>query len=176
MFPRVHRTCLPLVFAFACLGGSTFAHTGQSRVEAVRFWSFGNVTRIAIQIQGDFRLVTDQINNPSRVYFDLHGIRPPATARKGVQTIQVRDRRLRQIRIAEVSPGRTRLVFDLLGPVEVFSSKLVNPNRLIIELRPKATSAPVLSAGRRISPATRAQVPAPRTVATVDIPPAIPEG
>jgi N-acetylmuramoyl-L-alanine amidase len=176
MFRRVHRTCLPLVFAFACLGGTKVAHPVQSRVEAVRFWSFGDITRIAIQIQGDFRLVTDQVNNPSRVYFDLHGIHPPSAARRGVQTIQVRDRRLRQIRIAEVTPGRTRVVFDLLGPVEVFSSKLVNPNRLIIELRPKATSAPVLSAGRRISPATRAQVPAPRTVPTVDIPPAIPEG
>jgi len=175
MFPRVHRTCLPLVFAFACLGSTKVAHPVQSRVEAVRFWSFGNVTRIAIQIQGDFRLVTDQINNPSRVYFDLHGIRPPATARKGVQTIQVRDRRLRKIRIAEVSPGRTRLVFDLFGPVEVLSSKLINPNRLIIELRPKVTSAPVLSAARRITPVPPVQAHTLRTVPTVDIPPSIPQ-
>jgi N-acetylmuramoyl-L-alanine amidase len=115
-------------------------------VEAIRFWSFGDVTRIAIQTQGDYKLLTDQIERPYRVYFDLNGIRPPSAAHHGIQTISVGDKRLKQIRVAEVSPGRTRIVFDLEGPVEVVFSQLVNPDRLMIELRPKGTSLPALAA------------------------------
>lgn len=117
-------------------------------MEAVRFWSFGDVTRVAIQTHGDYRLLKDQIEKPSRVYFDLNGLRPPASPRHGIQTVPVGDRQVKQIRIAEVSPGRTRIVFDLLGPVEVNSSQLVNPDRLIIEFRPRGTSLPALTANR----------------------------
>jgi N-acetylmuramoyl-L-alanine amidase len=106
-------------------------------VEAIRFWSFGDVTRIAIQTQGDYKLVSDQIPNPYRLYFDLNGLRPPASAHRGVQTIPVNDHRVKEIRVAEVSPGKTRIVFDLEGPAEVISSQLVNPDRLMIEIRPK---------------------------------------
>ncbi len=144
-------TCATALFALAiaCSGAARPPSPPQSRVEAVRFWSFGDVTRIAVQTQGDYKILTDQIERPYRVYFDLNGIRPPAAARRGVQTIPVGDKRLKQIRIAEVSPGRTRIVFDLEGPAEVISSQLVNPDRLIIELRPKGTSLPALSAARR---------------------------
>lgn len=122
-------------------------------MEAIRFWSFGDVTRIAIQTQGNYKILTDQIERPYRVYFDLNGIRPPAAAQHGIQTISVGDKRLKQIRIAEVSPGRTRIVFDLEGPAEVASSQLVNPDRLIIELRPKGTVAASLSTPRNpVSP------------------------
>ena len=119
-------------------------------MEAIRFWSFGDVTRIAIQTHGEYKFAKDQIEHPSRVYFDLNGLRPPSTLRHGVQIVQVGDRQVKQIRIAEVSPKRTRIVFDLMGPVEVNSSQLVNPDRLIIEFRPEGTSLPALSATRSV--------------------------
>ncbi|MGI8959376.1 MAG: N-acetylmuramoyl-L-alanine amidase [Bryobacteraceae bacterium] len=127
----------------------------SSRVQAIRFWSFGDVTRVAIQTEGYYRLKSDQIDNPSRLYFDLTGLRPPSARHHGVETIQVGDRRLRQIRIAEVSPGTTRVVFDLEGPVEVVSSELVNPERLVIEIRPKGTSLPALSVTHSITGSKR---------------------
>lgn len=119
----------------------------QSRVEAIRFWSFGDVTRVAIQTQGDYKLVSDQIPNPYRLYFDLSGLRPPANAHRGMQTILVNDHRVKEIRVAEVSPGKTRIVFDLEGPADVVSSQLVNPDRLMIEIRPKngEVTAPTLA-------------------------------
>lgn len=120
--------------------------SGPPRVEAVRFWSFGDVTRIAVQTQGAYRVTSEQVDKPARVYFDLSGLRPPSSAHRGVQVIRVGDQRVRQIRIAEVSPGRTRLVFDLDGPAEVISSQLVNPDRLMIEIRPRGSSLPALSA------------------------------
>jgi N-acetylmuramoyl-L-alanine amidase len=117
----------------------------SSRIQAIRFWSFGDVTRVAIQTGGPYKLTSDQIENPFRLYFDLNGLQPPSRRHRGIETIQVGDQRLKQIRIAEVSPGRTRVVFDLEGPVHVVSSELVNPTRLIIELRPKQTSLPAPS-------------------------------
>ena len=115
----------------------------QSRVEAIRFWSFGDVTRVAIQTQGEYKLTSDQIPSPYRLYFDLSGLRPPASTHRGVQTIPVNDHRVKEIRVAEVSPGKTRIVFDLEGPADVISSQLVNPDRLMIEIRPKnGTAAP----------------------------------
>ena len=159
--PDSHSRVLPMfrlprfiLVAFAVaqtvFPGAARAQTaGRPRVEAIRFWSFGDVTRIAVQTQGDYRFTSDQVDRPSRVYFDLNGLRPPSTVHRGVQTIAVGDRRVKQIRVAEVSPGRTRLVFDLYGPAEVISSQLVNPDRLIIEIRPKGSSLPALSAGRR---------------------------
>lgn len=139
------------------------AHTQAApRVEALRFWSFGDVTRIAVQTHGSYRVTWDQAPRPSRVYFDLIGLRPPSSLHRGVQTIRVNDRRIKQIRVAEVSPGRTRLVFDLEGPAEVLSSQLVNPDRLMIEIRPKGSDVPALSARRHSvsRPAVVAALPA----------------
>ena len=114
----------------------------MARVSAIRYWSFGDVTRVAVETQGDYKLFSDQIENPHRVYFDLNGLRPPAAAQRGIQTITVKDRILKQIRVAEVSPGKTRIVMDVAGPVTVVYSQLVNPDRLMIEVRPKSSDAP----------------------------------
>ncbi len=133
---------------------------GAARVQAIRYWSFGDVTRIAIQTEGDYKLFSDQIENPARIYFDLSGLRPPRIAHRGEQTILVNDRRVKEIRVAEVSPGRTRIVFDLQAPANVVSSQLVNPDRLMIEIRPKATELPPaavassITGPQRVGPAT----------------------
>jgi N-acetylmuramoyl-L-alanine amidase len=128
----------------------SLAKSGQtsdnSHVEAIRFWSFGDVTRIAVETVGEYKLASDHIAHPDRVYFDLNGLKPPSSAHHGVQTINVSDPRVKQIRVAEVSPGRTRIVFDLEpGAADVISSQLVNPERLMIEIRHKGNSEPPIS-------------------------------
>ncbi len=145
---RLPRIVAALVVAHTLFHSPAGAQTA-SRVEAVRFWSFGDVTRIAVQTQGSYRVASDQVDRPARVYFDLIGLRPPSSLHRGVQTIAVADRRVKQIRLAEVSPGKTRLVFDLEGPAEVTSSQLVNPDRLMIEIRPKGSALLAQSAAPR---------------------------
>jgi N-acetylmuramoyl-L-alanine amidase len=103
---------------------------------------------VAIETSGEYSLASDQIENPSRVYFDLNGLHAPSSSHAGMQTIPVNDRRIKQIRLAEVESGKTRIVFDLECPVEVVSSQLVNPDRLMIEIRPKGTSLAALTARR----------------------------
>lgn len=115
------------------------------RVQAIRYWSFGNVTRVAIQTDGTYHLKSDQIQSPPRLYFDLEGLRAPAAALRGLETIPVGDQLVKQIRVAHIGAYTTRVVFDLVTDVEVVSSQLVNPDRLIIEVRPKGTSLAELS-------------------------------
>lgn len=140
------RVVFPLMLAVACAGGQ--GTSNSSHVEAIRFWSFGDVTRIAIQTSGEYQLVTDQVPKPARVYFDFTGLRPPGSNHNGVQVIPVNDRRLKQIRVAEVSPGKTRVVLDLETAVDLVSSRLVNPDRLMVELRPKSVAPAAPSIAR----------------------------
>ena len=134
---------LPRSVVLSLFAGSLFvapSFSGQAaagpHVEVVRFWSFGDVTRIAIETSGDYRFTSESVDNPTRVYFDLIGLRPPSIGH-GMQTIPVGDKLVKQIRLAEVVPGTTRVVLDVTAPVDYVSSQLVNPDRLIIEIRPK---------------------------------------
>src|SRR5882724_3092661 len=165
MLPRHSRlafaaTLLIPILLVPIAGGQA---ASPSHVEGIRFWSFGDVTRIAVETEGDYKLSTEQIENPARVYFDLSGLHPPSASHHGMQSIRVADRRIKQIRVAEVVPGKTRIVFDLEGPVEVVSSQLVNPDRLMIEIRPKGTSLAALTATRSVTGSQRVDLSAKRS-------------
>src|ERR1700693_3215619 len=45
-------------------------------ITAVRFWSLGDVTRIAIESDGEFSVHSDRLDNPDRLFFDLAGAKP----------------------------------------------------------------------------------------------------
>src|SRR5438552_18199203 len=87
-------------------------HSQQLEVTAVRFWTLPDVTRIAIETNGEFRFRTDRLYNPERIFFDLLATRPRLHV-KGVQTTPVGDKLLKRIRVAETQPGMTRVVLDL---------------------------------------------------------------
>lgn len=147
---RIRR--IQLAAAFLAALPVCYAQSSESpRIEAVRFWSFGDVTRIAIETRGDFKIHTEQIDGPPRLFFDLSGLRPPVARKKGVQSIQVKDSLVKQIRIAETAPGVTRIVFDLQATVDFSSSQLGNPDRLMIEIRPKDKRGGELSIARSSS-------------------------
>ena len=112
-------------------------------VTAVRFWSLGGATRIAIESTADVEYRWDRLSNPDRVYFDLLGaMNRVGPKRRSQHVIPAGDGLLKQIRIAETQRD-TRVVFDLDGPMEVTASQLANPARLIVELRPAAVRAPI---------------------------------
>jgi N-acetylmuramoyl-L-alanine amidase len=169
--------CLPRRIALFCLAAALLVPIGAaqgqsssaSRVQAIRFWSFADVTRVAIQTDGEYKLKSDQIDNPPRLFFDLNGLRPPSSLHRGVETIQVGDHRVKEIRVAQVSRGTTRIVFDLESQAEVVSSQLVNPDRLIIEIRPKGTGLIALSQGQSSTASRPAEIPVapPPQVSTV---------
>jgi N-acetylmuramoyl-L-alanine amidase len=142
-------------------------------VTAVRHWSLRGVTRVAIEVSGDFRFRTDRLHNPERIYFDILDARPRINSRR-FYSEDLGDKRVERIRAAETEPGVTRVVLELSGDVDATTSQLANPNRLIIELRGAAPrpatlpeTAPALPAAVRPSPprveppAPKAEVPAP---------------
>ena len=142
---------------FLALGASQAEDLAEPHhVTAVRFWSLGGVTRIAIETDGDFHLKSDRLDNPDRLFFDLTGTKP-TLSHKSMTVIPVSDHFVRQIRVAEPQPNVTRVVLDLETPVEPTTSRLDNPTRLIIELRasggtPETTEAPVKAPPTLVEP------------------------
>src|SRR6185295_13925161 len=105
----------------------------QSKVTAVRYWSLGEMTRVAIEVSSDFKFYAERIGTPDRLFFDIKGAKP-AMAEKKMHVIPVGDGLVRQIRIAETQPGTTRVVIDLeehTPPAAYTTTQLANPNRLM---------------------------------------------
>lgn len=111
------------------------------KVQAIRNWTSAEATRVAIEVSGDFKYKTQRLHNPERIFFDIQDSKPRLEDRKNINT-ELSDRILKRIRVAETTPGVTRVVLDIQGPVESSVSQLGNPNRLVIELRAKGGAAP----------------------------------
>ena len=155
--PRKHwskafRRCgvLPAICVSMIAAAGLSAQTDEViKVTAVRHWSLGEVTRIAIETDGDFHFRSDRLENPDRLFFDVVGAKP-ALGHRGMTVIPVSDRFVEQIRIAETQKAVTRVVLDLASGVEFTTSRLENPQRLIIELHPVGYAA----ASGKSAPAT----------------------
>jgi N-acetylmuramoyl-L-alanine amidase len=141
--------------------GSVCSPSSQLEVTAIRFWTFSEVTRIAVETNGEFHFRSDRLYNPDRLFFDLLGAKPRLVP-KGVHTTPVGDKLLKRIRIAETQPGMTRIVLDLEAPADFTASQLSNPDRLMIELRP-AGPRPI-SSGRPEPEISKPPEPVPAAV------------
>ncbi len=164
-----------------CFGAG--ANSAPGKVTAVRFWSLGEVTRVAIEVSSDFHYKSDRLDNPDRLFFDIRGARP-AMVSKGMHVIPVSDALIKQIRIAETQPGVTRVVLDLEAHAEYTASQLANPDRLMIEVRLKDKPAPPATTSvtgakdlndtpvRSVSPDLAAAAPAPVETRVTELRPA----
>ena len=139
--------------AIVLAAGSSSA---QQEIRAVRFWSLGGTTRIAVETDGPVQYRTGRLSNPDRIFFDLPGTLPAREHRRTVQLIPVDDGVVKQIRVALTKPGVARVVIDLAGPAEFTASQLANPDRLMIEVRASGASAPPVSLSIPTTPAPAA--------------------
>ena len=115
---------------------------GSLQVTAVRAWSFPDITRVAVEVNGDFTFRSDRAHNPERIFFDLTGAVPRVAGHRFVKK-EVGDKLLKRVRVAETQPGVTRIVLDLEAPVEFTASQLSSPDRLMIELHAVGANAPI---------------------------------
>ena len=88
----------------------------------------------------------------------------PRIDAKRIWSKAIDDPLVQRVRVAETQPGTTRVVVDLSGPVEVSTSQLSNPSRLMIELR--AGRGPAIPTGPmqpvvKPPPVIRAENPKP---------------
>jgi N-acetylmuramoyl-L-alanine amidase len=135
------RTLAVLLLAVVVCPGADSTHV---KVKEVRFWSLGEVTRVAIEVSAEFKYRQDRLSDPDRIFFDIQDARPQMTDRK-IFTIPVGDPLVKQIRIAETQPGVTRVVLDLEPhdpPLQFTASQLSGPERLIVEVRLKDKPSP----------------------------------
>lgn len=133
-----------LAFAFPVLYAQ-IAHATQHTVTGIRHWEVGDVTRIALEVSGEFEIRSDRLHNPERLYFDILNARPLIRGKRAY-TEEVGGQFLTRIRVAETKPGITRVVLYLTDGTQSSTSRLINPDRLIIELKagppPAAEPAP----------------------------------
>src|ERR1700685_2471579 len=88
------RRALRAASVFLAVGVcSAAAAPDSAKVTAVRFWSLGDVTRIAIEVSSDFTFKYNHLSDPERLFFDIHGARPDLASgtRNGAHTIAVGD-------------------------------------------------------------------------------------
>src|SRR5437763_9882545 len=90
------------------------ARTPGKAVTAVRHWSLSDITRVAIEVSGDFEYRSDRLHNPERIYFDILNARPNLDSRR-FYSEQIDEKLLVKLRVAETLPGVTRVVLDLSG-------------------------------------------------------------
>jgi N-acetylmuramoyl-L-alanine amidase len=130
------------------------AGSNLPQVTSVKFWTLGETTRIAIEVSGEFKVHSERLSNPERLFFDLRGT-TPEMARKGMFSLPVNDSLLTQIRVARTQTDVTRVVLDLAQPVTATTSQLADPNRLVIEIKAAGAKngSPALTTSREAPPA-----------------------
>jgi len=156
-----------MLLALGVSGSAATQKTAVNKVSSVRFWSLGETTRVAIDVSDGFKYKFERLTNPDRLFFDIDGARPDLR-KGGVQhVIPVGDGILKQIRIAETTPGVTRIVLDLEQRADYTASQLTSPDRLMIELHAKGAAPATVT--KLIEPAPKV-IPPPEVKHPIDLP------
>ena len=91
------------LLAAASASPQTPPASAKLEIKAVRFWSLGETTRVAIEVSAEFQYRHDRLLNPDRIYFDIVGAKS-GFPNEIVHVIPVGDRLLRQIRVSQTQP------------------------------------------------------------------------
>src|SRR5208337_5222288 len=97
----------------------------------IRHWSSADSSTVAIDLQDQVPYEAHRLTDPERIYFDLHD----TTVGAGVPaSIEVGDDLLVRIRVAQPSPGVTRVVMETKNSPNFSVSLEPNPYRLVVEI------------------------------------------
>lgn len=138
-------------------------------LKEVRYWSSVDVTRVAIETSQDVEFTHKQLSNPPRVFVDLVNVRPHPSFKGIAYTIPVDDGLVQKIRVAPNQTLVTRVVLDLDEAAEISVGKLVNPTRIILDVRRAAGAAPAAAKpdeGHQQQPEPPASSSSPATTST----------
>src|SRR4051812_15815945 len=121
---------------FSLLPALAAQKSGIIQVTDLRTWSHPTSTRVVLELTGSFQYRAETLEHPDRLSIDIAGARP-FIGRQRLLARAVNDPRVSKIRITEPATGKTRVVFELNGPVVFAISRLDAPDRMVIELRTK---------------------------------------
>ena len=132
----------------------------MAQVSAIRHWSTPTYTRVAIDLGDEVEYQAARVENPDRIYFDLHHSKL-AQALSGKSFAVTDDGFLTKIRAAQYSNDVVRVVLDVHEVGEYSAFLLPNPYRLIIDIHGKdagaADTKPAAAATAEAVPATGTQ-------------------
>jgi len=101
-------------------------------VNAIRHWTNNGVTIVAIDLQSQVQFEAHRLDNPNRIYFDLHD--GALFSLLNAKTIEVKDGILEKIRVVQRRDGITRVVLDTQGAPDFSVSVEQEPPRLVIQM------------------------------------------
>ncbi len=110
-----------------------------ARVTGIRHWSAPDYTRVAIDLESDVKFSSQRIATPARIFFDLNGTKLASTLVG--KSFDVDDGFLKKVRVAQFTPGRTRVVLEVDNLSDYDAFLLPNPSRLIIDIHGKNWNA-----------------------------------
>jgi N-acetylmuramoyl-L-alanine amidase len=105
------------------------------RVTAVRHWSAPDYTRVTVELDQnhDVQFAAQRIDNPDRIFFDLKNTR--LSSELIGRSFDVDDGLVKKVRVAQYKPGRARIVIETADRSSYNASLLMNPPRLVIDVR-----------------------------------------
>src|SRR5262249_33392569 len=105
-----------------------------ARVQDVNTAATPEFTRVTIQLEDRVEYSSARLQNPERIFFDLHTAKlTPEAARKAVH---VEGALLTAVRVAQYHAGIVRVVLDVRGVKDYVASLAGSPPRLVIDLYP----------------------------------------
>jgi N-acetylmuramoyl-L-alanine amidase len=118
------------------------ASSGESRatnspaklpmVTGIEHRSSADSSTVVLNLEDQVQYEAHRLANPDRIYFDLHDTEPASEL--AWKTIEVGDRLLERIRVAQPATGMTRIVLETKAKTDFSVSLQPNPYRLVVEL------------------------------------------
>jgi N-acetylmuramoyl-L-alanine amidase/putative methionine-R-sulfoxide reductase with GAF domain len=139
------------------------------QVTGVRHWSSDETSTVVIDLQDQVQYEAHRLSNPERIYFDLYDtVLAPGLMGK---SIEVGDKMISRVRIAQPVAGVTRVVLETKGGSNFSVSLEANPYRIVVEVRGIGTAArPKAKVDLFAPPAPAAAAPTPTVRAKADVP------
>ncbi len=106
-------------------------------VTGIRHWSSANSSTVVLDLEDQVQYEAHRLSHPDRIYFDLHDT--SLTAELIGKTIEVGDPLLARIRVAQPTPGLTRVVLETKDSSNFSVSLEPNPYRLVVQVRKLGT-------------------------------------
>ncbi len=155
----------PAVQETAPTTGENEDPSGGTRVTGIQHVSSADSSVVIVELQNQVQYEAHRLSDPERIYFDLHD----TTLAPGLfgKTIEVGDKLLDRVRIAQPRRGITRVVLETKGSSDFSVSLQSSPSRLIVEIRPatpeqpKAKAQPQALKSESLAPVSPQVTPSP---------------
>jgi N-acetylmuramoyl-L-alanine amidase len=107
------------------------------KITGIRHWSAADSSTVVIDLGDQVPYEAHRLADPDRIYFDLRDttLAPELSGK----TIDIEDALLTRIRVAQPTPGVTRVVLETKSTADFSVSLEQNPYRLVVEVRKPGT-------------------------------------